>query len=287
MICKITVKKKSDIQTAEKRQLMEIQEATGATSTNSLSGIRQCRSSSRNHLPRQNNPGCRTSISYPTTNRVRRRSTRLAVLRSVSTSKLATFSGSSKSLFRKGKCCFRNRRRLIVLDGQLFKKVSNTGGGDCFFKAIVQGLRAKGLSLVDHEKLRELVGCWIEVNDFNLKERLGIIPAEFAQFLNGPCPSRKGWKRYAKDWTWRDWGQYIKKPGQWAGGLEVQAVNAVLEKTLGSNLRVQLFAPKVGFTVGANEDKTVGENIVLIIHNRNHYQWLKPACCQTVKKGKL
>jgi len=274
-MCKVTVQKKSEIETVKKRQLVELQEGCATASTNSRPRKRRCRRSNQQHL---NNPGCRPSISHPTTRRQKRRSSRLAVLKSVSASKSSLCSGSRKTRIR-AKSCFTNRRGLTLLHGQLFKKVSNTGGGDCFFKAIAQGLRANGLSLVDHEQLRELVGSWIEINDLNLKERLEITPGEFAQFLNGPCPSRKGWKRYAKGWTWRDWGQYIKKPGQWAGGLEVQAVNAILQKELRSNLRVQLFAPKVGFTVGANDAKTIGENVVLIIHNRNHYQWLKPLCC--------
>merc|ERR1719221_1108917 len=124
MMCKVTVKKKSEIETVKKRQLVELQEGCATASTNSRPRKRRCR----------------PSISHPTTHRRKRRSSRLAVLKSVSASKSSLFSGSRKTRVR-AKSCFTNRRGLTLLHGQLFKKVSNTGGGDCFFKAIAQGLR--------------------------------------------------------------------------------------------------------------------------------------------------
>ena len=120
-----------------------------------------------------------------------------------------------------------------------------------------------------------MLGEWLEVEDNAIKfqHHIRVMPVDIIPYLGhmaDHCPSERGWYYLTQNWTWRDWGCYIKVQGRWAGGLEVSAFNMCLP-LYGITVKLNVWMHAFSYLC----ENVLDTNTVLIMLYINHYTYLR------------
>ena len=151
----------------------------------------------------------------------------------------------------KVKSKFTGRREIIK--GKTYEVWDCGGGGDCFFKAVSHSLSQITINF-PHVVLRHAVGYWFHNNSAEAHLIFAggpemMIPHEpHRQHVETP-EGRKGpvaWKEFLKNKPWSFWGECLLRPGFWAGGPELLAINKVLADDMNrADTSIALWLPHI------------------------------------------
>ena len=154
----------------------------------------------------------------------------------------------------------------------------NSGGGDCFFLAIQQGLRWLKMIPFDEDEMRQNLSFWFQ-EDSNAAAQWMLhraSPSDLIPVLPevGGIEPLEGWSEYLKGRDWKFWGKRIAKKGVWVGAIELEAMNDLLLNA-GYNVRVNIWDSKTEHLFGA--DRNIPEQKVLILYlEAGHFEILLP-----------
>lgn len=161
-----------------------------------------------------------------------------------------------------------------IVRNKEFEVIECGGGGNCFFHAISRGLQENNI-ILSYVELRQMLSDWLADFD-NAREFeyiFGATPRDIVPFLghlDHHCPSAIGWTALTENWTWQDWGIYLREDGRWAGGLEITPMNLCF-KLYGINSNVNLWKKDIHLLC----EETLNSNTILIMLSNNHFQYLK------------
>ena len=167
-----------------------------------------------------------------------------------------------------------NNIEKVSIRNKQFQVIDCGGGGNCFFHAISRGLQERNINRSFLE-LRQMLSDWF--SDFDnarsFKIMFGASPAEIVPFLGHlahHCPSKDGWEALTENWSWQDWGGYLRQDGRWAGGLEITPINLCFQDN-GIDINVNLWKKDISLLC----EETLESNTILLMLSYNHFYYLK------------
>ena len=154
----------------------------------------------------------------------------------------------------------------------------NSGGGDCFFIAIQQGLRSLKMVQFDKDEMRKNLSLWFQddknagaIASLHTAQPYDIIP--HLDYVGGIEP-RQGWRNYLRGRDWKFWGKRIARKGTWVGAIELEAMNELLLNA-GYDVRVNIYHSRLKKLFG--EDRNIPGQVVIILYlSYGHFEVLDP-----------
>ena len=154
----------------------------------------------------------------------------------------------------------------------------NSGGGDCFFIAIQQGLRLLKMVQFDKDEMRQNLSLWFQ-DDNNAAAITSLhtaLPYDIIPLLDvvGGIQPRQGWKKYLSGRDWKFWGKRIARKGVWVGAIELEAMNELLLNA-GYDVRVNIYHSRLKKLFG--EDRNIAGQLTIILYlSYGHFEVLDP-----------
>ena len=167
----------------------------------------------------------------------------------------------------------------VHVPGFGFKKtIYNSGGGDCFFIAIQQGLRLLNMVPFNHVEIRRNLSLWFQddKNAAAIAKLLGATPYDLIPWLPvvGGMVPQEGWSEYLRGRNWNFWGQRIAISGTWVGAIELEAMNELLLNG-GYDVRVNIYDSASRRLFGGYRNVS-GQLVIILRLEWGHFELLKP-----------